>query len=90
MDNQTESNYVIKNKIKIIKKVNNISKFWLKKFLLKDRIFDKNRNFGQRSKVWLNIEILVKKSNFWSKIKILVNDRNFDQRSKFYSKIEFS
>ena len=51
-------------------------------------------NFGQKSKLWSKIEILVKnrnfsqKSNFLSKIEILVKNRNFGQKSNFWSKIE--
>ena len=53
-----------------------------------------NRNFGQKSKFWSKIEILVKnrnfgqKSTFWSNIEILVKNRNFGQKSTFWSKIE--
>ena len=55
----------------------------------------KNRNFGQKSKFWSTIEILVKHRNFgqtsqfWSNIEILVKHRNFGQTSKFLSNIKF-
>ena len=58
------------------------------------RSFRKNRNFRQKSKLWLKIEILVKnrnfdaKSKFWSKIEILMQNLNFGQKSKFWCKIE--
>ena len=60
----------------------------------------KNLNFGQKSKFWSKIEILVKNRNFdqkskfwlkvdfWLKIEILIRNRNFTQKSKFWSKIE--
>jgi len=46
-----------------------------------------NPNFGQKSKFWSKIQILVKnpnfgqKSKFWSKIQILVKNPNFGQKS---------
>jgi len=43
----------------------------------------KNRNFGQKSKFWSKIEILVKNRNFGQKIEIVVKNRNFGQRYKF-------
>ena len=51
----------------------------------------KNRNFGQKSKFWSKIEILVKNLNFGQKLvenRNLVQNRNFIRKSKFYSKIE--
>jgi len=67
-------------KIKILAKI---------KYLAKN----KNRNFGQKSKVWPKIESLAKnrklsgKSKFWPKIKIWAKNRNFSQKSKFWPKI---
>jgi len=54
----------------------------------------KNRTFGQKSKLWPKIEILVKnrtfgqKSKLWSKIEILVKNRNFAQKFLFSIKLE--
>jgi len=53
----------------------------------------KNRNFGQKSKVCVKIEILVnnpnfaQKSKFWSKIQILVKNPNFGQISKIWIRL---
>jgi len=53
-----------------------------------------NRKFGQKSKFWSKIQMLLKnrnlcqKSKIWSKIEILVKNRNFGQKSKCCSKIE--
>ena len=62
---------------------------------------DFNRNFGQKSKLWSNIEIFVKNQKFWIKIRnfgqksifwsnseILVKNPYFGQKAKFWSKIE--
>jgi len=45
---------------------------------------EKNRNFGQKSKFWPKIQILVKNPNFGKK------NANFGQKSKFWSKIQIS
>jgi len=42
----------------------------------------KNGNFGQKSKFWPNIKILVKNRNFDEKMEILVKNGNFGQKSK--------
>ena len=69
--------------------------------MVKNRNFAKKWNFGQKSKLWSKIEILLKKSKFFSKIESLLKikillkkskfcskNRNFAQKSKFCSKIE--
>ena len=54
----------------------------------------KNRNFGQKSKFWAKIDILVKnlslvkKSKFWAKIDILVKNLSLVKKSKFRAKID--
>jgi len=56
------------------------------KFCSKNEILFKNRNFGQKSKLWSKIVILVKirnfgqNSKFWSKIEILAKNQNFGPR----------
>jgi len=50
-------------------------------FLAND-VFAKNRNFGQKSKFWSKVQILVQnpkfrpKSKFWTKIQILLEQLN--------------
>jgi len=48
--------------------------------------------FGQKSKLWSKIEMLIKHRNFgqtfkfWSKIEILVENRNFGQQNVIFVK----
>jgi len=49
-----------------------------------------SRSFGQKSKFWSKIKILVKQSKqILAKIKIFLKNRNFVEKLKFWSKIEF-
>ena len=54
----------------------------------------KNQSFGQKSKFWSKIKVLVKnqsfgqKSKFWSKIEIWIKNRGFGQKLIVWSKLE--
>jgi len=52
------------------------------------------KGFGQKSKFWSKIEILVKNRNFgqkwifWTRIEIFIKNRNFGQNCIFWTRIE--